>query len=79
MQRGPKQEPPQDCPEGDCQTINLGLYKRISHPHLELKKNGDEWLLTDRSTNGTYVNFVRVAKDSPLRLCLQNRLKDLSL
>jgi hypothetical protein len=35
---------------------------RVSRRHVELQRSGERWWITDRSTNGSYVNDLRISQ-----------------
>ncbi len=41
----------------------LQLDDRVSRRHAELQRSGGQWSIADRSTNGTYVNDLRVSRE----------------
>ena len=40
----------------------------ISRKHCQFKHDNEQWSITDLSSNGVWVNGVRIAKNSPVKL-----------
>lgn len=49
--------------------------RKLSRCHCEVTRNGKEFFLTDRSTNGTSINGQRIPQGEPVRLQKKDRIE----
>jgi predicted component of type VI protein secretion system len=59
-------------PSNDC--VIFDPKKRVSRLHLEVEIQGTSILIADQSSNGTYVNGIRIQKNKPTVISSEDKI-----
>ena len=60
---------------GTLKEVNVCLMDvNISRKHCQFTVDNDDWLITDLSSNGVWVNKARIPKNSPVKLKDQDNI-----
>jgi pSer/pThr/pTyr-binding forkhead associated (FHA) protein/ribosomal protein L37AE/L43A len=59
-------------PSNDC--VIFDPKKRVSRLHLEVEIQGNNLLIADHSSNGTYVNGIRIQKNKPTVISSEDKI-----
>jgi pSer/pThr/pTyr-binding forkhead associated (FHA) protein len=59
-------------PSNDC--VIFDPKKRVSRLHLEVEIQGSRILIADQSSNGTYVNGIRIQKNKPTMISSEDKI-----
>lgn len=70
FKRGVSNEKEPYVVDGENQIVYLGNNLSVSSNHFELQNINEKWNLTDKSTNGTFINNIRTIKNEPIGLFL---------